>query len=78
MRDESENVKETSLFFMRFSHFPLINVTQIVVAPWLISRVLKTLILTIFLPAISLLFWGGTGFEEVLTLPFLLTSLLVI
>ena len=62
MRDESENVKETSLFFMRFSHFPLINVTQIVVAPWLISRVLKTSILTIS-ASVFIAFWEERGLK---------------
>ena len=41
-------MKNASLFFMKFSHFSLINIPQIVAILWLIFRVLKMLILTYF------------------------------
>lgn len=41
-------MKNVSLFFMKFSHFSLINTPQIVAILWLIFRVLKMLILTYF------------------------------
>lgn len=56
---------QSLLFLPRFSHFSLINVLQIISVLWLISRILKTLILkNMFFYQFFHCFYGGDDFQR--------------